>query len=120
MLTCGCSVPPEQSCGGGVAEGATQAVIKGGKATAEVATRSVHRLAERQIEARFVCDMPTIEFIGVTGRAVGEDTIGSSLSDEIVPGPAAPGIKAKPRQPPCRAAPRATVPRRDGRVRERA
>lgn len=43
----GGGVPPEEGCGGGVAEGAAQAVGEGAKVGAEVAARPIDCLAER-------------------------------------------------------------------------
>lgn len=63
-------VVPEQRGGGGVAEGAAEAVVDGGQAGAEVPSRTVDRLTQGEIEAWCVGDMSAVEFVGVAGRPV--------------------------------------------------
>ncbi|CNE89236.1 Uncharacterised protein [Mycobacterium tuberculosis] len=75
---------------------AAKAVAESFQAASEVAVRSVHRLAGRQVEGRFVGGVPTGEFVAVTGRPVTVDASAGLFSDEIEPGLAVPGVEVGP------------------------
>lgn len=118
MLARDFRVPPEERRGGGVPEATAQAVGEGVQAAAEVAARSVDGLAECQVEARYVGDVPAVELVRVTGRPVLVPAPAGPLPDEAEPGPASPGVEGRPGAGRGRAAGEPPLPDRPGVFRD--